>query len=81
MLSLRERAKKEGTPLLETSARETRATFVWRGKNPPYLTGDFVYWAADGGGSPNPPLTLEEVAPNVWARTLTFPNDAYVEYV
>lgn len=89
---LLERVRKEGTPLID--GRVTRegvpfssddvnchATFVWQGKKPPALTGDFVYWAGDGGGSKDAPLALEQIEPNVWATTLKFPRTAYVEYV
>jgi len=87
-----ERAKREGNPLIDgrlardgasfdSAGRECHVTFVWQGKNPPALTGDFVHWSDGKTPSNNPPLVLDRVEPNVWARTLTFPRDAYVEYV
>lgn len=88
---LLERAKTEGTPLLDgrltrngapfvSSRGEHQVTFVWRGKNPPVLTGDFVHWATDKRDSWGTPYYLKKVEPNVWAYSLTFPRGAYVEY-
>lgn len=89
---LLERAKSEGTPLIDgrltrtgapydTSRGECRVTFVWHGKTAPALTGDFNFWGGDGGGFPNAPLELQEIEPRVWAHTMTFPRNACVEYV
>lgn len=87
-----ERAKREGTPLIDgrlsrdgasfdSAGRDCHVTFVWRGKIPPILTGDFVQWTDGKTPAGTPPPALEPVEPNVWARTFTFPRDAYVEYV
>jgi enterochelin esterase family protein len=65
---LEARAREEGTPVLDGE----RATFVWRGRGPVSLRGDFDGW---GGARP-----LKEVGPGVWAHTLKLPRDAYVEY-
>ncbi len=89
---LLERVRAEGTPLIDgritrdgvpfdSDGAECHATFVWQGKQPPALTGDFVFWAEDGGSSPRAPLALEQIEPNAWATTLKFPRNAYVEYV
>lgn len=89
---LLERAKREGTPLFDgrltrtgalfdSSRAECQVTFVWHGKTAPALTGDFCFWAGDSGGASGAPLELDEIAPRVWARTMTFPRNAYVEYV
>ncbi len=90
---LLERVRAEGTPLIDgrvtrdgvpfsADGPDCHATFVWQGKKPPALTGDFNFWAGDGGGqSSNAPLLLEQVEPNVWATTLKFPRNAYVEYI
>ena len=89
---LLERVRAEGTPLIDgrvtrdgvrfsSDSPDCHATFVWQGKKPPALTGDFVFWASDGGGSKDAPLALEPMEPNVWATTLKFPRNAYVEYI
>jgi enterochelin esterase family protein len=65
------RAKREGSPVVDGE----RATFVWRGPTAPQLLGDFTWWEH------NPPIEFEPIGPRVWARTLTFPRDAYLEYV
>jgi enterochelin esterase-like enzyme len=70
MLSLIERAQREGTPLIAGDA----ATFVWTGATAPALIGDFNAWGEDG------PLQLEPMAPEVWAQTLALPRDAFIEY-
>ncbi len=67
--TLEARAHAEGTPVVDTDT----ATFVWRGRGPICLQGDFQDWRGK-------PLLLKRVAPGLWARTLTLPSDAYVEY-
>jgi enterochelin esterase family protein len=67
--TLEARARKQGSPVIDGDT----ATFVWRGRRPISVAGDFQDWH---GGS----LPLEQVSPGLWARTLTFPRDAYVEY-
>ncbi|MBU8898765.1 prolyl oligopeptidase family serine peptidase [Corallococcus sp. M34] len=49
------------------------ATFLWHGRNGVRVHGDFQDWRGE-------PLPLERAGPNLWARTLTLPRDAYVEY-
>ncbi|HSJ53894.1 MAG TPA: alpha/beta hydrolase-fold protein [Anaerolineae bacterium] len=69
---LLERARQEGTPLVEGE----QAIFVWEGDGPaPSLIGDWTAWQH------GEPATLERVSPGAWATTLTFPRDAYLEYV
>jgi enterochelin esterase family protein len=51
-----------------------RATFVWSGDQAPQLIGDMTDWESGN------PMDLAEVAPGVWAHTLTLPQDAYLEY-
>ncbi len=63
------RAHAEGTPVIDGDT----ATFIWRGKAPVSLVGDYEDWRGK-------PLPLERVAPGLWARSLTLPRDAYVEY-
>lgn len=77
-----ERARTEGTPLIDPvanttgDAADTRvATFVWAGKRAPRLIGDFCGWE-DGD-----PVVLVKEAPSVWTYRLALPKDAYMEYV
>ena len=67
---LLQRAVQEGSPVLDG----TDATFVWQGDPPPQLIGDFTAWEHGD------PLDLEAIGPGVWALTLSFPRDAYLEY-
>jgi enterochelin esterase-like enzyme len=68
--TLEARARQQGSPVIDG----TTATFVWRGRRPVFVAGDFQDWAG-------PPLPLEQVSPGLWARSLTLPHDAYAEYV
>ena len=71
-MDLLERARREGTPLIDGD----RATFVWQGAGaPPQLIGDWTGWQ-DGQ-----PVSLERAAPGIWVTALSFPRDAYLEYV
>lgn len=63
------RAQAEGTPVLDAGG----ATFVWRGRGPVSVAGDFHDWRGA-------PLPLARVGPGLWARRLALPPDAYVEY-
>lgn len=63
------RLANEPTPLIDGD----QATFVWQGHKPPRLMGDFTDWETA-------PVELQEVAPELWALTLTFDADAYIEY-
>jgi enterochelin esterase family protein len=67
---LLERARREGTPLLE----DQTATFVWQGPEALHLIGDFNAW--DDAQAP----TFEEAARQVWVHRLSLPPDAYIEY-
>lgn len=67
--TLEQRARAEGTPVIEGDT----ATFVWRGRGPVSVSGDFRDWSGE-------PVPLEQVGPNLWAHTLTLPRDSYVEY-
>jgi enterochelin esterase family protein len=78
---LLERAQREGTPLIDCDGAECAVTFLWQGKNPSALTGDFNFWAGDGASTQNASLALEQTERAVWTKTLKFPRDAYVEYV
>ncbi|MFE8602137.1 alpha/beta hydrolase-fold protein [Archangium violaceum] len=70
MTTLEQRAREEGTPVIDGET----ATFVWRGRKPVSVAGDFMDWSGE-------PIPLKEVAPGLWAHTLTLPRDTYVEYV
>jgi enterochelin esterase-like enzyme len=68
---LLERARREGTPLVEGD----QATFVWEGtEGAPLLMGDWTGW--EHGQL----VALERTGPDTWAATITFPRDAYLEY-
>jgi enterochelin esterase-like enzyme len=67
---LLERAEVEGTPLIDGET----VTFVWRGRRPPTLVGDFNRW------NPDQAVVLEAVVPGVWMGMLNFPRDTYMEY-
>lgn len=70
MHSVLNRAQTEGTPLVDGET----ATFVWRGKHPPVLIGDFTDWE-DGT-----PPTFKRLARELWACSIRFPAEAYLEY-
>ncbi|WP_375767721.1 alpha/beta hydrolase-fold protein [Archangium gephyra] len=67
--TLEQRARSEGTPVIDGET----ATFVWRGRKPVSVAGDFLDWSGE-------PIPLKEVAPGLWTHTLTLPRDTYVEY-
>src|SRR3990172_9438609 len=69
--ALIKRAQAEGHPLVDGET----VTFLWRGLKPPQLIGDFNDW-----GRADRSLKLRAIAPGLWARKLTFPRDAYMEY-
>ncbi|AKF79630.1 esterase [Myxococcus fulvus 124B02] len=66
---LEARARAEGTPVIIGDT----ATFVWRGRGPVFVQGDFQDWKGE-------PLPLERAGPGLWKRSLALPRDAYVEY-
>jgi enterochelin esterase family protein len=70
MASLLERAQKKGNPVIEGD----EAVFVWQGKQPRRLIGDFNQWDHDT------PLPMTEAEPGVWTARLPLPQDAYMEY-
>jgi len=69
---LLKRAKREGNPLIEGET----VTFVWKGKNPPYLLGDFNFWNVFDSGY----AEFEGVSKKIWAYSTQLPTDAYIEY-
>jgi len=64
------RAQTSGTPLIDGNT----AAFVWHGKHPPLLIGDFTDWE-DGS-----PQVFTRQKRRLWTCSLTFPPDAYLEY-
>jgi enterochelin esterase family protein len=81
---LLERAKREGTPLLDLATPDTAAeipvTFVWEGKpesTPPAILGDFNQWGRDEGEA----AQFIQAAPGVWSYTLLLPRNGYFEYI
>src|SRR5437016_2615689 len=71
MSELLQRARREGAPLIDGDL----ATFVWSGSEVPRVAGDFNGWGWGDGG-----LELEPAGEGVWARTISLPRDAYIEY-
>ncbi len=67
--TLEARALAEGSPVIDGDT----ATFVWRGRQPVLVHGDFQDWSGE-------PLPLEQVSPGLWTRSLSLPREAYVEY-
>src|SRR5512143_1444672 len=68
-------------PLIKRVLRERnpvvdgdQATFLWRGKRPAQLMGDWNNWEARSA------LALTQVEPDLAMCTLTLPRDAYMEY-
>lgn len=67
--TLEQRARAQGTPVIDGE----KATFVWRGRRPVSVSGDFRDWSGE-------PVPLKQVAPGLWTHTLKLPRDTYVEY-
>ena len=76
--ALLERARSEGTPLIDPGpGGDITVTFVREARRPPRVSGDFDDWAGDHGqAEPN----MAEAAPGVWTFTRTFPRSVYMEY-
>jgi enterochelin esterase-like enzyme len=70
MTDLLERARLEGTPLVDGE----RVTFVWQGAKPPWLLSDFSGWEIEQA------VQLTAVAPAVWAYQTDLPRNAFIEY-
>ncbi|HEV2237646.1 MAG TPA: alpha/beta hydrolase-fold protein [Ktedonobacterales bacterium] len=70
MSGLIERARSQGTPLVEGDT----ATFMWSGAVPARIIGEFNDWSETRA------LALEAVGPGVWAGQIALPRDAYLEY-
>lgn len=65
-----ENGQKWGTPIID----DRWATFIWQGKNPPLIVGDFNNWSRDEN------LNFEAQGEDVWVASLELPLDAYMEY-
>ncbi len=77
MTSLRERAQRDGTPLIDDDGgAHVRVTFVWltesENETPPRLRGDFNFWRAG--------IELTKSEPQTYTYCDEFPRDAYIEY-
>ena len=62
--------KSESTPIIKNNT----ATFVWKGRKPPVLIGDFTGWDTE-----NPAIMVKN-GPGEWTYQLTLLPDAYIEY-
>ena len=60
----------QGTPVIDGNV----VTFVWEGKTPPKLAGDFTDWER------GIPVSLAKAGRNLWSYRHTFPRNAYIEY-
>jgi enterochelin esterase-like enzyme len=70
MTDLLERARLEGTPLVDGE----RVTFVWQGDKPPWLLSDFSGWEIEQA------VQLTAAAPAVWVYETDLPRNAFIEY-
>ena len=64
------RLKIEPTPFID----DNRVTFVWKGRTPPLLVGDFTGW------DESHPKKMKKMTPSLWIYQQEFLPDAYVEY-
>lgn len=71
MTDLLKRAQHAGAPLMDGN----RATFIWQGKRPAKLVGDFTHWHY------GQPVELQSAGPDLWTYTLELPPLAYMEYM
>ena len=70
MKNIRSRLESESTPLIDGET----VTFVWKGKSPPKLRGDFNGWQSV-------PAEEWQIGPRrLWTHQRTFPADSYIEY-
>lgn len=68
--SLRKLLKTTVTPFIDRDD----AMFVWKGKTPPLLIGDFTGW------DDRNPAVMVKSEPGIWTYKLQLPKDAYIEY-
>jgi enterochelin esterase family protein len=67
MNAVLQRAKKEGTPLIDGE----KVTFVWEGETAPLLKLESQDWQA---------IQLQEIEKGAWTYSTTLPTNAYMEY-
>lgn len=77
MTTLLERARQEGTPLIDDTGtgEDAQVTFVWEGDNPPMIAGEFNGWNAARD------TQFIESEPGVWTYVIRLPRDGYYEYL
>lgn len=68
--ALLRRARSQGTPLVDGES----ATFLWHGRHPPHLVGDFNRRDLEA------PISLDRIGPGLWTHSRKFSPDAYIEY-
>jgi enterochelin esterase family protein len=68
--SILKRLKTQPTPIIDNNT----ATFVWKGKTPPVLVGDFTGWDDEN------PVMMVKSEPGVWTYQFIFLPDSYIEY-
>jgi hypothetical protein len=64
-----ERAKTEGSPLIDGS----QVIFVWEGEAAPAVSAEFNSWDASQA-------QMAPIGESAWSFTLELPEDAYIEY-
>jgi enterochelin esterase-like enzyme len=75
--SMLQHARQSGSPVIEGD----RATFIWEGKNKPYMMSDLNEW--DEKATPFRRVSSGRASASVksiWSYAVTLPRDAYIEY-
>jgi enterochelin esterase family protein len=70
-LTLIARVQREGAPLFDNG----KVTFVWQGKKPARLAGDFTHWHYGQA------VDMQPAGPGLWTVSLALPPETYMEYV
>ena len=65
------RLKTQPTPFIDNDM----VTFVWKGKSPPVLVGDFTGWEDEN------PVQMVKSEASIWTYQYKFVQDAYIEYI
>jgi enterochelin esterase-like enzyme len=68
--SIIKRLKTEPAPFIDNNI----VTFIWRGRKPPVLVGDFTGWDDEN------PAIMVKSEPGVWTYQFNVLSDAYIEY-
>jgi enterochelin esterase-like enzyme len=66
---LQSKARLSGNPVIG----KERVTFLWQGRNAPYLIDDVHNWEEN-------PQTMQRISPGLWAFSMPLAADAYLEY-